>query len=90
MNTEQERRQSNTARLLAYLKENKRATNQQLNHIAGFRYGARLLELRKEGHKISTNRIKDGVFLYEYNGHVDDDQKYENASLFASLEVDGE
>ena len=36
---------------------------QRLNRIA-FRYGARIEELRKEGHIIETRRIGDGEFDY--------------------------
>jgi hypothetical protein len=70
--TEQERRVSNTKKLLAHLKAHGRATNAELNRIAGFRFSARVLELRKEGHRITTHRVRDGVFLYTYHGHPDD------------------
>lgn len=38
-------------------------TNVTLNRIA-FRYSARLAELRKEGHQISTLYIAPGLFRY--------------------------
>jgi hypothetical protein len=38
-------------------------TNVTLNRIA-FRYGARLMELRKEGYLISTLYISPGLFRY--------------------------
>lgn len=58
---------SQTARILRLLKANGRATNKELNKIC-FRYGARIFELRREGHVIVTNRIKDGLFEFVYMG----------------------
>lgn len=68
MQTELNRRQSNTARILELLKAQGYATNTQLQAIGGYRYGARLLELRKERHVIVTHRVKDGVYHYTYKG----------------------
>lgn len=42
--TEQERRRSNTAKLLAYLKLNGSGTNRELTRVAGMRFSSRLLE----------------------------------------------
>lgn len=40
------------------------ATNRELNFIA-FRYGARLKELRDQGHSIITERVNnDGLYRY--------------------------
>ena len=38
--------------------------NIELNESVCYRYGARLLELRKEGYKIATRYVKPGVFRY--------------------------
>lgn len=65
---------SNTARILKLLKANGSATNRELNTIC-FRYGARLHELRQEGHLIATEQLKDGLFRFVYNGHTDDEQE---------------
>lgn len=41
------------------------ATNRELNAIA-FRYGARLKELRDQGHSIVTEKVNnDGLYLYK-------------------------
>ena len=39
------------------------ATNIELNAIC-FRYGARIFELRKEGHDIAKTRTAPGLFVY--------------------------
>lgn len=44
------------------------ATSIDLNSIC-YRYGARILELRKQGYDIST-RKHDGTFLYTLNVHA--------------------
>lgn len=38
--------------------------NIELNEGVCYRYGARLLELRKEGYNIVTRYVKPGVFRY--------------------------
>lgn len=63
--------QSTTARILKLLKKQRSATNRQLNAIS-FRYGARIHELRSEGHVIRTEREHDGLFRFFYVGHRDD------------------
>lgn len=84
--TEVERRKTNTGRILAYLKLNGQATNQELTRIGGFRYSARILELRKEGHKIVRHHVRGGLWSYEYLGHPDDDHK-EQISIFGPDEA---
>lgn len=73
--TEQARRQNNTAKLLAYLQEHKQATNAELMHkgVCGWRAAARILDLRKQGYVIETIRIKNGLFKYVYHGKRDAD-----------------
>lgn len=61
--TEKERRIPQTAKILAVLKEKAYVTNVELNRIC-FRYSARILELRKEGHNIQREYIKPGVYKY--------------------------
>lgn len=56
---------SQTTRILRLLKRQGSATNLELNPIA-YRYSARIAELRKEGHSIVTDRLKEGVFRYTY------------------------
>ena len=63
-----DRRTSNTHRVLQFLKEHGVASNTQLQKIGGFRYGARLKNLRDEGHIIVTNHVKDGLWEYVYRG----------------------
>jgi hypothetical protein len=40
------------------------AYNWELNEHVSFRYSARIHELRHEGHNITTQKIKDGVFKH--------------------------
>lgn len=41
------------------------ATNLELLHVGGMRYGARLHELRKAGHRITTDEDKSsGIVVY--------------------------
>lgn len=65
---------SQTAQILNLLKTKKRVTNRELNRIC-YRYGARIWELRREGHVIVTNRVKDSLFEFVYRGHVEDGVK---------------
>lgn len=58
---------SATGKILRLLKDERIVTNVQLNKIA-YRYGARLHELRREGHIIVTNHIRDGLWQYHYLG----------------------
>jgi hypothetical protein len=53
------------ARILALLREREStgATNVELNQFC-FRYGARLWELRRAGHKIRTKSCGSGVFVF--------------------------
>lgn len=54
--------------VLDVLKTKGRVTNLTLNEVA-FRYGARIHELRKEGHRIKSERLPiPGVWLYTYEG----------------------
>lgn len=61
---------SQTARILRLLKAQKRATNRELNRIC-FRYGARIFELRREGHIIVSTQIKQGLWEFVYMGEGD-------------------
>lgn len=58
---------STEARILKLLKGQGRATNVELNRIT-FRYGARIYDLRREGHIIVTNRLSAGLWLFVYKG----------------------
>lgn len=60
-------KETQTSRILKLLQKQGYATNAQLNLIC-FRYGARLHELRKEGHVIVTQHIHDGLFRFVYRG----------------------
>ncbi|MDQ0825375.1 hypothetical protein QFZ60_001548 [Arthrobacter sp. B2I5] len=64
---------SHTARILKVLKTEGQATNHQLNKIC-FRYGARIHELRAEGHDILSVKEKDGLWRFVYKGHKDDQE----------------
>ncbi len=72
------------------------ATNMELNEKC-FRYGARLWELRREGHSIRTENRGDGVFVFildtqpskapesEYMRRAREEQA-QAAPLFAAVE----
>lgn len=47
-----------TEKILALLKANGRASNYELNETVCMRYGARIHELRKQGHRIRTEHDK--------------------------------
>ncbi|WP_440220895.1 helix-turn-helix domain-containing protein [Dietzia sp. MNB45] len=64
-------KESQTARILRMLKKHRRVTNVVLNNIC-FRYGARIHDLRQEGHIIASERRKDGVWEFVYGGHRDE------------------
>lgn len=67
-----DRRKSNTHRILRLLKKKGHATNSQLIAIGGYRYGARLFELRQEGHVIVSVHVKDGLWDFIYKGQKDE------------------
>ena len=56
-----------TAKIIRLLKANGKATNKELNRIC-FRYGARIYDLRKKGHIIKSNHIKDSLWEFVYFG----------------------
>ena len=46
------------------------ATNVELLEVGGMRFGARLHDLRKHGHEITSDRLHDGLWVYQLkNGH---------------------
>ena len=61
---ERQRRQSNKEKLLNFLLEHGSATNIQLSQIAGLRFGARLMELRREGWSVETEPAHGGIVKY--------------------------
>lgn len=58
---------SNTAKVLRLLKEKRAVRNTELNKIC-FRYGARIHELRHEGHIIVSVSEGSGLWTYHYMG----------------------
>lgn len=56
-------KESQTKRILKLLKEKGTVSNAELNKIC-FRYGARLHDLRRDGHIIVTNRVKEGLYTF--------------------------
>jgi len=50
--------------LLALLSDHRPHHMRQLLDVAGFRYGGRLHELRREGHVIETHQLGPGEFEY--------------------------
>lgn len=43
-------------------------TNVEFNRDVCFRYGARIYELRRQGHLIETVRFGEGLFRFVYRG----------------------
>lgn len=62
---------SKTHLILRHLQKYRKATNRDLSRYCQ-RFGARLHELRDEGHVIETQQLKNGLFIYIYRGHKDD------------------
>jgi hypothetical protein len=65
---EQKRRESNRDRVLALLQAKREVTNADLLAVGGFRYGARLFELRRMGHVIETIPGENGLFKFVLRG----------------------
>lgn len=65
------------ARVLAALVEagERGVTNDALNGIC-FRYGARIKELRDDGHCIDKAHVAGGVYRYTYGGGPDAPQRF--------------
>lgn len=76
---EQERRMNNRERVLVQLIAAgvRGVTNRELLDEGGFRYGARLFELRREGYLIDTLPAGDGLFRFVLRG-----RNVEQPSLF--------
>ena len=55
-------KESQTAKILKRLKQGE-ATNTELNRIA-FRYSARIHDLRKEGHTIVAEHVKESLWRF--------------------------
>jgi len=64
------RRARNVDRVLAHLQAHGQATNVELVAIGGMRAGARIFELRKQGHVITSEHVTDGVWRFIYRGYV--------------------
>lgn len=64
---EKVRRRSAKERILEQFQFAITLTNVQLNEIC-YRYGARIHELRKEGHVIEKHRVDSGLYAYRYKG----------------------
>lgn len=58
-------KESQAARILRLLKKKGTVTNRELNRIC-FRYGARIWELRREGHTIVSNKVRGGLWEFTY------------------------
>ena len=58
-----------TGKILQLLKERGAVTNVELNKIC-FRFSARIMELRQEGHVIKSNHIGGSLWSYVYFGEA--------------------
>ncbi len=65
---ERMRQGSNLIRVLDYLRARGVATNAELTVIGGMRFGARIYELRKQGHEIEVTHQQGGLWLVRYHG----------------------
>lgn len=72
------RRKTNREALADLLADGQWHTNSELHEVAGFRYGARLLELRQAGHVIHAQDIARGRWRWRLDpaGTVDADCIY--------------
>lgn len=70
MKSELQRRSNNREKVLERLKQRGHVgvTNEELITIGGFRYGARIFELRKEGWEIETSAGEGGLFRFILKG----------------------
>ena len=59
-----EKRVSHKQALLTLLSDGRWHTMRQMQEAGGYRYGGRLHELRKAGHKIDTRNVFGDVFEY--------------------------
>jgi hypothetical protein len=58
------KRENNKARILAWLSDGRRHHMSELLEVGGYRYSARIYELRKEGFDIETLQVGDDEFAY--------------------------
>ena len=61
-------------RILDLFESKGEATNQELSRIC-LRYGARIKELRDDGHIIVISKMTDTLFRYVYMGQKDEDDR---------------
>ena len=83
MKTESQRRSNNMGRVLELLQQRgiSGATNADLLGVGGFRYGARIFELRQDGWIIETTAGEGGLFRFVLKGRVQ-----EQRPLFAEMQ----
>jgi hypothetical protein len=62
--------ESQASTILRLLKQESVLTNRDLNRIC-YRYSARIHDLRKEGHDIRSNRVRDDLWEFSYHGEVE-------------------
>lgn len=65
--TERARRNTNKHRLWRILSDGRWHSNAELHRIAGFRYGARLMELRQLGKRIHSVSGVRGLWRYRFD-----------------------
>ncbi|KSZ59696.1 hypothetical protein Z045_05885 [Rhodococcus pyridinivorans KG-16] len=65
---------SHTARILKLLKARGKVSNFELRKVA-WRYPARILDLKKEGHRIRSVHDEGTRWFYIYEGHEDDEEE---------------
>lgn len=72
MKSEHERRSNNREKVLQYLRvrQDHGATNAELQNIGGFRYGARIFELRRDGWEIETIPLAGGSYRFILKGQL--------------------
>ena len=63
-----------TSKILALLKKKRKVSNFELRTIA-WRYPARILDLKREGHLIRSVHDTGARWYYIYDGHEDDQEK---------------
>ena len=77
---------SHRTKILSLLRErgNQGVTNKELNHDLGiFRYGARIMELRQEGHNIQSIHVHRGLWKFILKDRVSMERAEERRPLAA-------
>lgn len=68
-------KESQAKQILKVLKIKGRISNVEIINMRILRGSERIRELKKDGYRIVSNRVKGGIWEYIYRGHEDDEGK---------------